>query len=376
MISRFIENQILKNLKPAWVVGIFGPRRAGKTILLETIREKLAERKVLLVQGGDLGAAEVLSSQKKTELLKFTQGYEYLFIDEAQEIPNIGKNLKLLVDSAPTLSIVVTGSSALSLKEAIGEPLTGRSRFFNLFPFAQMELSATEDFLTRKNNLETRLIYGMYPQVVLAGNDAERVELLKSIRDGYLLKDVLKIDNLKDSLFIFNLLRLLAFQLGKDISYTELGQNLNTHPKTIKRYLEILEKVFVIFSLPGFSKNLRSEYTKTPRYYFWDLGIRNILISNMNSLNLRDDSGMLWENFCISERKKKQAYLNELANSFFWRTYTQKEIDLLEERGGKLFGYEFKWGEKKAKKPKLFLETYKEALFEVINKENYEDFVL
>jgi hypothetical protein len=245
-----------------------------------------------------------------------------------------------------------------------------------LYPFSQLELSKGERSIETAANVETRLIYGSYPQVVLASTDQKKIKILSNIRDGYLLKDILTLDNLKDSVFVFNLLRLIAFQIGHDISYLELAQHLNSHPDTIRRYLDLLEKVFIIFPHHGYSRNLRKEYTKTPRYYFWDNGIRNTLISNFNPLYSRDDVGALWENYCISERRKRNGYKNVFANYFYWRTYDQKEIDLVEEREGRLFGFEMKWGKANVKAPKDFLHTYKGSSFEVITKENYLDFIL
>lgn len=374
MIPRFIENKILKSLKPGNVTGLFGARRTGKTVLMENIIKHLKAVKILYVQGENLDVAEILSSQRISVLKKFLSDYEYLFIDEAQKIPNIGVNLKLIVDSIPKTRIFITGSSSLNLKRKTGEPLTGRSSNFYLFPFAQMELN--EDFLKTKENLENRLIYGTYPQVVTTERDNEKVQFLESIKNGYLLKDILELDNIKDSLFILNLLRSLAFQIGNDVSLSELSSNLHVSRKTVVRYLELLEKCYVIFSLHGFSRNLRKEFSKSPRYYFWDNGIRNIVISNFNSLNIRDDIGRLWENYCISERMKRNQYKSILTNYFFWRTYDQKEIDLIEEVRGQLKGYEFKWKVQKAKQPAEFLNTYKNSTFKVINRENYLDFII
>lgn len=307
-------------------------------------------------------------SSQQTEIIKrFIGDSDLVIIDEAQNIPNIGLNLKLAVDTIPEVTFLVTGSSAFDLKNKLGEPLVGRSAFFKLYPFAQLELTKTD--------LEERLIYGSYPQVVLAKSLDRKRKLLENLRDGYLLKDILAIDNLKDTTFIFNLLRLIAFQIGHDVSFAELAQNLRSHPDTVRRYLELLEKIYVIFSHQGYSRNLRKEYTKTPRYYFWDNGVRNALISNFNLLDLRDDVGALWENYCVCERRKANDYKNVFTNYFYWRTYDQKEVDLVEEREGKLFGYEMKYKEEKVKKPKDFLNTYANASYEVINKNNYLDFI-
>jgi uncharacterized protein len=373
MIPRFIKNEIVDSLSnPNNVIGILGARRTGKTILMEEIAKELPE-KVLIVQGDNLDVSEILSSQRLSLLKRFTEGVTHLFIDEAQKIPGIGINLKLMADNIPGLHILVSGSSAFDLKNKVGEPLTGRSHFFHLYPIAQIELR--ENFLETKENLETRLLYGGYPQVITALSAKERIAKLISIRDGYLLKDILELDNQKDSLFVFNLLRLIAFQIGNDISFSELASKLNVNKKTVMRYLELLEKCYVLFSLNGFSRNLRNEYTKSPRYYFWDNGIRNVLVSNFNPLNLRDDIGKLWENYCISERLKKTHYQQKAVNHYFWRTYDQKEIDLIEESGGKLTGFEFKWTESKTKIPRQFVDAYDHSEFQVINRENYLDFI-
>lgn len=373
MIYRFLTDDILKSLHPGFVTGLFGARRTGKTFLMEQIRDRIEGKQILMVQGDNLDVAEILSSQRLSVLTQFTAGYDYLFIDEAQKIPGIGDNLKLIVDNIPELAVFVTGSSAFDLKNKIGEPLTGRSKYFYLYPIAQLELK--DDFLTSKENLESRLIYGSYPQIMTATTEMERRDMLESIKNGVLLKDILELDNLKDSLFILNLLRLIAFQIGNDVSATELANRLGVSKNTVTRYLELLEKCYILFSLPGFSRNLRKEITKSHRYFFWDNGIRNVVISNFNRLSLRDDTGRLWENFCISERLKRNHNLRMHCNYYFWRTYDQKEIDLIEESDGYLTGFEFKWTEKTAKIPHEFLATYKNSTFNLIHKENYLDFV-
>jgi predicted AAA+ superfamily ATPase len=374
MIPRLLSDRVAKNLQPGKVTGLFGARRTGKTFLMQHIKHLLEGKKVLMVNGENLDVAEILSSQRLSTLKPFISGYDFLFVDEAQKIPGIGSNLKLLVDSFPGLTIFVTGSSAFDLKNQIGEPLTGRSKFFFLYPFAQMELD--EDYLTAKENLETRLVFGSYPQVVIAATEGERKDVLDSIKNGVLLRDILMLDNLKDSLFIMNLLRLVAFQIGNDVSHNELANNLGVSKNTVSRYLELLEKSYILFSLPGFSRNLRNEISKSKRYFFWDNGIRNAVISNFNRISLRDDIGKLWENYCISERMKKNHYLDRSCNYYFWRTYQQKEIDLIEESGGELAGFEFKWKEKNVKPPNEFLDTYAHSSFQVIHNLNYLDFIV
>ena len=373
VIPRLLEDVIFEKLKPGLVVGLFGARRTGKTFLMERLKSRLADKKVLMVQGDNIDAAEIISSQRLSTLKQFTAGYDCLFIDEAQKIPNIGNSLKLMVDSIPELIIFVTGSSAFDLKNEIGEPLTGRNKYYYLYPVAQVELA--EDYLQAKHKLESRLIYGSYPQVITADSEHQKADVLESIKNGVLLRDILELDNLKNSLFIMSLLRLIAFQIGNDVSHNELANTLGVSKNTVARYLELLEKSYILFSLQSFSRNLRKEISKSKRYFFWDNGIRNAVISNFNRLALRDDIGRLWENYCIAERMKRNQYLERRCNYYFWRTYDQKEIDLVEEEGGELAGFEFKWTDKKMQSPKLFLTTYPNATFRIIHQQDYLDFI-
>lgn len=373
MITRFIEKVLLENLKPGFVIGLFGARRTGKTFLMEQIKGRLNNKKILMVQGDNLDVAEIISSQRLSVLKQFLSGYDHLFIDEAQKIPNIGNSLKLIVDAMPEMILFVTGSSAFDLKNKIGEPLTGRNKYYYLYPISQLELR--QDYLQLRENLESRLIYGSYPQVITAENDRRRLDVLESIKNGVLLKDILELDNIKDSIFVMNLLRLIAFQIGNDVSHNELANSLGVSKNTIARYLELLEKCYILFSLQSFSRNLRKEISKSRRYFFWDNGIRNVVISNFNRLQLRDDIGRLWENYCISERLKRNHYLSNLCNYYYWRTYDQKEIDLIEESDGNLTGFEFKWLEKKIKLPDLFLNTYDHSSFKLIHNQNFLEFV-
>ena len=316
MINRYITNQLRSNIKKGHVTALFGARRTGKTTLMNVISQSMNDKKVLILNGEDYDVADILSSNSQETLRNLAAGYDILFIDEAQNIPNIGQNLKLLVDTQPDVAIFATGSASFDLRNKIGEPLTGRSRFFSLYPLSINELSS--GYMDAIHLLPSLLIFGSYPQVVLEKNTKEKRHILENIRNGYLLKDVLQLENIKNSLFVMNLLRLIAFQIGNDVSFNELAKNLRTTVKTVQRYLEILEKTFVIFRLHGYSRNLRKEITKTPRFYFWDNGIRNTVISNFNSIDLRDDIGKLWENYCISERIKKQVYLESLSNFYFW----------------------------------------------------------
>jgi len=372
MIARKLFPYVADNLKPGFAIGLFGARRTGKTVLMNQLAEKISGRS-LIVSGEDFDVQELFSSQKLSLLKSATSGYTHLFIDEAQKIPNIGTSLKLIVDNFPQLAVFFTGSSSFELYNQLGEPLTGRSIFLNLFGFSQEELN--EDFLDARKALEEKLIYGLYPQVYLEQEIKQKEEILNSIKNGYLLKDILEFDLQKDSIFILNLLRLIAFQIGHDISYSEIASRLQVNVRTVQRYLNILEKMFIIFSLPGFSRNMQNEFTKTPRYYFWDNGIRNALIANLNPINIRNDSGQLWENYCISERQKFLSFNRITANRFFWRTYTQKEIDYIEERGGSLYAYEMKYSGKSSKVPAVFMENYPGSKFMEINKDNFLDFL-
>ncbi len=373
MIDRYLTAQLAGNLKKGQVTALFGARRTGKTTLMNMIIGSLPDKRILVLNGEDYDVAQVLSSKRQETLRTLVSGYDYIFIDEAQNIPDIGQNLKLLVDTQPQVAVFATGSASFDLRNQIGEPLTGRSRFYSLPPFALGEIS--KGYMDALQMLPTLLIYGSYPQVVMEPNQKEKRHILENIRNGYLLKDILQLDNIKDSLFVMNLLRMLAFQVGNDVSLNELANNLGTTVKTIQRYLEILEKTFIIIRLMGFSRNLRKEITKSPRFYFWDNGIRNAVISNFNSIEIRDDTGKLWENYCISERIKKQVYLDSFSNFYFWRTYDQQEIDLVEIKDDQIIAFECKWGDKEAKTPKAFRENYLESEFHTINRLNFYEFL-
>ena len=373
MINRFLLKPLLDNLKQGQVTALFGARRTGKTTLMNMIISSMTDKKVLILNGEDYNVAQLLSSRRQETLRSLVSGYEIVFIDEAQNVPDIGQNLKLLVDTQPGVAVFATGSASFDLRNQIGEPLTGRSRFFSLYPIALSELSG--GYLEALQKLPELLIFGSYPQVLIESNQKEKRHILENIRNGYLLKDILQLENIKDSLFVMNLLRMLAFQIGNDVSSNELARNLGTTVKTIQRYLDLLEKAFIIFRLTGFSRNLRKEITKSPRLYFWDNGIRNAVISNFNPLEIRDDAGKLWENYCISERIKKQTYLDTFSSFYFWRTYDQQEIDLVEVSDEHIKAFEFKWGVKEAKAPKAFTENYPGSEFQTINRNNFFEYL-
>ena len=353
---------------------IYGPRRVGKTTLIQEINKKFFN-KTLFVNGDDISIQSYLGSQNLEKLKSFVGKTPLLIIDEAQTIPKIGLNLKIMVDNIPNLKIIATGSASFDLSQQIGEPLVGRKWQFELYPISQMELSKYENPFESTTKLESRLIYGSYPEVVTASSNIKKGEILKEILDGYLFKDILLFEGLRKSAKLVQILKLIAFQIGREVSLRELAQHTELNSATVARYLDLLEKVFIIRRLSGFRRNLRTELTKTSRYYFIDNGVRNILINNLNQLSDRSDVGELWENYLYVERLKKREYKKIYVNEYFWRTHTQNEVDLVEERNGKLHGFEYKWGKKYSKKYRLFTETYKNADCTLINRDNYLEFI-
>jgi hypothetical protein len=299
-----------------------------------------------------------------------------LVIDEAQTIPEIGKILKLMIDEIKGLKIIATGSSVFDLENELGEPLTGRDITVKLFPLSQMELSTQENLIETRGRLEERLILGSYPELQQYIGWDDKVKYIDGLVNSYLIRDILAFENLKKPDKIISLLRLIAFQIGNEISLPELGSQLGIDKNTVERYLDLLSKVFVLYKVNAFSRNPRKEISKSSRWYFYDNGIRNALIANVNTLGLRNDQGQLWENYLISERLKYQSYNNMLVNNYFWRTYSQQEVDWVEERGGKIYGYEFKWNLKKVKgAPAAWKRMYPDAEFITIHQENYLDFI-
>ncbi|HNW83304.1 MAG TPA: ATP-binding protein [bacterium] len=374
MIPRALDD--LNNyLKKGKVLVVFGPRQVGKTTLLKNFLSK-TQLKYRFDNGEDFRITELFSSGNPDKLSEYAKGYELVVIDEAQKIPDAGSGLKMLIDNNPELMVIATGSSSFELAGTVGEPLTGRKRTLTMFPVAQIELSETLNRYDLKEKLEEFLVYGSYPEVITAESKEEKSRIITELTHSYLLKDIIAFDRIKNSRVIFDLLRMLAFQTGSEVSLSEIGKNIGVDAKTVNRYIDILEKSFVIFRLTGFSRNLRKEIVKKNKYYFYDTGIRNALISNFNPLSIRNDIGQLWENLMFIERLKRNSYKNVLLNSYFWRTWNQQEIDLVEEREGKLFGYEFKYGGKIPQAPALWIENYSEASFEVVNRANYLDFIL
>lgn len=372
LIKRILNLESL--LKSGKVLIIYGPRRAGKTTLLKDYLEK-TKLKYKLDSGDNIKTQQILSSQEFSRIIEYASGYELIAIDEAQQIPNIGMGLKILIDQAPNLKIIATGSSSFDLAQKTGEPLTGRKRTIILYPFSQQELSVKHNKYELKEKLEEFLVFGSYPEIVLADNRAEKISLLEELVNSYLLRDILALEKIKRPKQLLDLLKLISFQAGNEVSLGELAAQVKLDVKTIGRYLDILEKAFVIKRINGFSRNLRKEVVKKAKYYFLDNGVRNAVISQFNKLEDRNDIGALFENFMVAERFKFNGYNNLSFLPYFWRTYDQKEIDYIEDREGKLFAYEFKWSDS-AKPPKEFLKTYPNAEFQTINKDNYLDFIL
>lgn len=375
-IKRYYTKKLTRHLLPNKVLVIYGPRQVGKTTMVNKFLKNYP-KKVYQSTGDNADLKKILESSSFSKILPFFKNYDLIVIDEAQKIKNVGQGLKILVDQIKNIKIIATGSSSFDLSNKIGEPLVGRQRIITLFPLSALELSENYGQIYMLENLKNLLVFGSYPEVITAESFNQKKEILTLIRDSYLFKDILELENIKNSQKIFDLLRLIAFQIGHEVSLQELGTSLGMSKNTVERYLDLLEKTFVIKRVFGFSRNLRKEITKTSRFYFLDNGIRNAVIGNFNDLNNRDDIGQLWENYLFIERMKKRKYKNIYASQYFWRTYDRKEIDLVEERDGKLFGYEFKWNtKKKIKAPKSWLESYSNAEFKVITPENYLNFIL
>ncbi len=374
-IRRYYAN-LDSYLRPNKVLVIYGARQVGKTTLLRdylaTVKGKIKYR---LDSGEDISVAEVINSNNFNKIKEYVAGYDLIVIDEAQKIKNIGEGLKIIVDEIPGIKVIATGSSSFDLAGQIGEPLTGRKIVLILFPVSQIELSNMYNNHDLRNNLPDYLVYGGYPEVVAENNIDEKKRILNEIVNSYLLKDILEMEKVKGSKVLLDLLRLLAFQVGSEVSLSEIGQQLQIDYKTVARYIDLFEKSFVLINLRGFSRNLRKEITKKSKYYFYDNGLRNAVIANFNSLEMRDDIGKLWENFLFTERIKKQNYRNIYTNNYFWRTWEGQEIDFVEEREGNLFGFEFKWKEENVKTPKDWTKSYPKAEFQVINQKNYLEFI-
>lgn len=374
MIQRALEKKLLSDIKPQKVVLLLGARRVGKTVLMEKLIREYGDG-VVFLNGEDYATVEMLSARTISSYKQLFQGVKLLAIDEAQNIPHIGNILKLIIDHIEGLSVIVSGSSSFDLYNMAGEPLVGRSNHYMLYPFSLKELSQEESGVETMQLLEERLVYGMYPELIHISDFDKKKQYLLEVVNSYLLKDILMIDGIKNSSKMRDLLRLVAFQMGSEVSYDELARQLGLSRNTVEKYLDLLSKIYVIHKLPAFSQNKRKEVTKSSKWYFTDNGIRNAVINDFRVVSMREDVGLLWESFLIGERMKKRNNANEFASFYFWRSYSMQEIDLIEEFNGTISAFEFKWNNKKVKTPSRFVENYPHTDFNVINKINFWDFI-
>jgi len=374
--KRAVLTEFHRKLLPNKVLILLGARRVGKTQLIKNYLETIPSDSYLQLNGEDIKDTNLLKERSISNYKRLLANISLLVIDEAQHIPDIGMILKLIVDSIDGIKIITTGSSVFDLSNNLGEPLVGRKNTMYLFPLSQIEFSEKENYKKTIENLEQRLLFGSYPELEQYDDWGSKEDYINEIINSYLLKDILIFDGIKHSDKIYDLLRLIAFQIGQEVSLLELATQLQMSKNTVANYLDLLSKVFVLFKVEGFSRNLRKEIVKSSRWYFYDNGIRNGIINNFNKIENRNDIGGLWENYLASERIKKQHYQKIKTNNYFWRTYDQQELDWLEEIGDNLAGYEFKWNEnRKSKIPTAFAKAYPDATFEVINKGNYLDFI-
>ena len=377
MLERLLEARVDRYLFRGRVVTILGARRVGKTTLVKKILGKYAADKRTRYLNCDLQSVQTGLTTLEAEPLKaFIGEYDLVVLDEAQNIPDAGRVLKILVDTYPEMQIIATGSSSFDLANRTGEALTGRVYPFYLYPISLQELVGNQGYSVLEPRLENLLRFGLYPGILDLPEEEARFELQELV-SNYLYKDVLMYLGVKRSTLVSNLLRLLALQVGNEVSYPELGAQLGIDRKTVISYIDVLEQAFVVHTLGGFSRNLRKEVAKTQKIYFYDTGVRNALLQAFAPLTLRTDVGALWENFCINERIKRAQYTGQSANRYFWRTYDRKEIDYLEERDGVLTGFEFKWNpNRQMKAPREFLETYPGSSVEQVDRGNYWRFLL
>ena len=366
-----IRDELLKSQK---IILLYGARQTGKTTLIKKILAEIPGKQ-LHINADELKYIEILSSRDSGKLRLLVEGYDLLFIDEAQRVPDIGINLKILHDQIPSLTIIATGSSSFDLANKVREPLTGRTRTFQLYPIAFDELRQLFSPIELSARLDEFLTFGMYPELFSLNNREDKIVYLRELTTSYLYKDIFELTSIKFPKRLNDLLRLLAFQVGSQVSLKEIGQQLQMSKETVAMYIDLLEKAFVIFRLSGFSRNLRKEVTKMDKIFFWDIGVRNAIIDNFNFPEHRNDVGQLWENFIISERLKFRFNHQNFMRYYFWRTYTGAELDYVEEEQGQLKGYEIKWRKAKGKVPPSWAKAYPKASFEMITKENFFNFI-
>lgn len=375
MYKRDLQSVIQERCFQGKAIILLGARQVGKTTLLKKIIQE-QHIEALYLNCDEPQTVAALTNCNLKELQMIVGANKFVVIDEAQKVDNIGLTLKLIVDNMPDVQVIATGSSAFELRNCLNEPLTGRKYEYQMFPISSKEIYQSSGYLDLKGLLETRLIYGSYPDILNHANDAR--ELLRMLTDSYLYKDILATDNLRKPDVLDKLLRALAFQVGSEVSYNELAQTVGTDSKTVERYIELLEKCYIIFRLHGLSRNLRNELKKAKKIYFYDNGVRNAVIQQFAPLELRNDAGALWENFFISERVKRNHYQLNYCNTYFWRTKSQLEIDYIEEQNGQMTVFEMKWNPKKASTsiPDAFLKAYDVKETVIITPDNYLDYLL
>ncbi|WP_396184447.1 ATP-binding protein [Flavobacterium sp.] len=370
MINRDLTNIVINKLHKGKAIVLIGPRQVGKTTLINAL---LADKTYLFLDGDDHSVSELLSNANTEQLRSIIGNYKYIFIDEAQRIPNIGLKLKIIVDQIRDVQVIVSGSSAFDINNITQEPLTGRKFEYQLFPVSWNEFEQNVGYVKAHQQLELRMLYGMYPDVI--NNFSNEYEILKNLVSSYLYKDILALAGIRKSDVLEKILQALALQIGSEVSYNEIAQLVGVDKNTVNTYIDLLEKSFVVFRLNSFSKNIRNEIKANKKIYFYDTGVRNMVIGNFNALALRQDKGALWENFMMAERMKLLSYSQSLAKPYFWRTTTQQEVDYIETNADAVSAFEFKWAStKKAKLPKSFIEAYNPS-FRVVNQENFRDFL-
>jgi predicted AAA+ superfamily ATPase len=374
--SRTLLQNLLKQCFKRKVILLIGARQVGKTTLLKKLQQELDVSSIWLNADEADVLQELSTANTSTQLLQlFGKDTKLVIIDEAQQIPNIGKKLKLFYDNYPEIQVIATGSSAFELQNNTNEPLTGRKVEFFMYPLSFTELVNASSLLEEKRLLQTRLVYGSYPEVI--NNQGREKEALRELASSYLYKDILQIEGIRKSSVLEKLLQALAFQIGNEVNYHELAKTIgNIDTATVEKYLDLLEKAFVVYKLPALSRNLRNELKKGKKYYFFDNGIRNVLISNYTTLEMRQDVGALWENYILAERLKHNQYFGHYCNSYFWRTHDQAEIDYIEEADGTLHAYELKWKDQKVRFPNSFLQAYPNNTTQLVSQTNYVDFII
>lgn len=374
MIERILSKKISALLDGRKAITIMGARQVGKSTLLQMM---LGERKdVMWLNGDEPDIVEILGNMTSPRLKAMIGNNTIIVIDEAQRIPDIGLRLKLITDQIPDVQVIATGSSSFDLSNKLNEPLTGRKREFKMYPLTFNEMVSSTNLLEETRMLPHRMVYGYYPEVVC--NPGEEKIILKELADSYLYKDILSMDGILKPEKLVKLLKALAYQIGSQVSYNEVGMLVGLDSKTVEKYITILEKSYIIFRLTSLARNIRNELKSSRKIFFWDLGIRNAVIGNLTQIENRQDAGALWENFVIAERMKMLAYNDSFAQTYFWRTKQKQEIDYLEEEDGKIKAFEFKWNPNKAaaKCPDSFLKAYQNPEFKVITPRNVDEFLL